>query len=245
MIVGPRKTTRNPARRRRKERRLRTPDQTTERRSRRRSPPEVLLRTAERVLATNGFETVSLRQIASEAGLRNPAAVQYHFGSREGLFKAIIEYRNPPINRHRLRLLEMLRDEGREHEVRGLVEAMARPLLGLDPESYYVEFLAQLEARPELESALGVEYSLSEPSEVLTSITDLNHQLETALSELPLPVCQHRIRIAAKLVLSTISDRRFRFRAGIRPLLSDEGFAHDLFDVIVGLLCADHTAVSQ
>ena len=48
-----------------------------------------LLLTAERLFAQRGCEGVSLREIAQAAGSRNNNAVQYHFGSREGLMAAI------------------------------------------------------------------------------------------------------------------------------------------------------------
>ena len=65
-----------------------------------------LIVTAERLLATHGLENVSFRQIASEAGYANPATIQYHFGSREALFCAIIDHRLPDIDRRRMELLD-------------------------------------------------------------------------------------------------------------------------------------------
>ena len=57
---------------------------------------------AERLFTRDGVDGVSLRQIAVEAGLRNPASVQYHFGSKEALLRAVVELRLPPINERRL-----------------------------------------------------------------------------------------------------------------------------------------------
>src|SRR5262245_40654380 len=119
----------------------------------RRRLPEDLVRTAERLFATNGIDAVSLRQIAVDAGYRNPAAVQYHFGSKAALLQAILEYRLPAVTRRRLELLGQLDAGGRGHDVRGLVEVFARPLLELDRDAHYVEFLARLIERPELEDA--------------------------------------------------------------------------------------------
>jgi AcrR family transcriptional regulator len=200
----------------------------------RRHPPEDLLRTAERLLATNGIDMVSLRQIAVEVGCRNPSVVQYHFGSRGGLLRAIVEYRLPSINRRRLQLLERLHEADRDDDVRGLVEAMARPLLELDPESYYVEFLARLQTRADFEEAFLSAGGL------ISGIQLLRERLEAALHFLPTAVLQNRLWMAGDLLVTSIANRRSRTAAGIGNPLRDELFAEDLFNVMVGIFCAQH-----
>jgi AcrR family transcriptional regulator len=63
-----------------------------------------LLRVAERLFAAHGFAGVSVRQLTAAAGV-NLAAVNYHFGSKEGLLAAIFERHCRPINEERLRRL--------------------------------------------------------------------------------------------------------------------------------------------
>jgi AcrR family transcriptional regulator len=55
---------------------------------------EVLLKTAARLFGEKGFEAVSTRTLAEEAKV-NIAMIAYYFGSKEGLFKAMIEERFP------------------------------------------------------------------------------------------------------------------------------------------------------
>lgn len=55
---------------------------------------EQLLKTASRLFAEKGFEAVSTRELAREADV-NLAMIAYYFGSKDGLFKAIIEERFP------------------------------------------------------------------------------------------------------------------------------------------------------
>lgn len=55
---------------------------------------QALMDTAERLFAERGFEAVSVRELAAEAGV-NLAMVSYYFGSKEGLFEAIIEHKIP------------------------------------------------------------------------------------------------------------------------------------------------------
>ena len=51
---------------------------------------ERLIVVAERLYADHGLDAVSLRQIADAAGQKNHAVVQYHFGTKEELLKAVV-----------------------------------------------------------------------------------------------------------------------------------------------------------
>lgn len=53
-----------------------------------------LLEVAERLFAQQGYEAVSVRQLAAEAGV-NIAMVSYYFGSKEKLFEALIAEKFP------------------------------------------------------------------------------------------------------------------------------------------------------
>ncbi|MEU0807932.1 TetR/AcrR family transcriptional regulator [Streptomyces sp. NPDC005970] len=66
-----------------------------------------LLDAAERLFGEHGFAATSLRTVtvAAEA---NVAAVNYHFGSKEGLLRAVVERAMAEVNGERLRLLEEL-----------------------------------------------------------------------------------------------------------------------------------------
>src|SRR3546814_19686067 len=60
-----------------------------------------ILQAAEDCFGEHGIDAVSLRQIAIAAGQGNTAAVQYHFGSKEGLLEAIFQHRLPAIHQRR------------------------------------------------------------------------------------------------------------------------------------------------
>jgi AcrR family transcriptional regulator len=64
-----------------------------------------LIDAAETIIAEHGIDGASVRAI-TEAASANLAAVNYHFGSKEGLVRAVFERRLRPINRERLRLLD-------------------------------------------------------------------------------------------------------------------------------------------
>lgn len=86
------------------------------------STRERLLDTAERLFAEHGFAATSLRTL-TDAASANVAAVNYHFGSKEGLFRAVVERAMASVNDERLRLLEELRASGHEPTVEELVRA--------------------------------------------------------------------------------------------------------------------------
>ncbi|SDF00182.1 TetR/AcrR family transcriptional regulator [Sporomusa acidovorans] len=58
---------------------------------------EKLMETGERLFSEKGLSGVSIRELAREAGA-NSALISYHFGSKEGLYSAILEKQFSPIN---------------------------------------------------------------------------------------------------------------------------------------------------
>ena len=70
------------------------------------STREQLLDAAEALFLEEGLEDVSLRAIVRRAGQRNQSAMQYHFGRREGLIKALICRRMLQLERRRSELVD-------------------------------------------------------------------------------------------------------------------------------------------
>ena len=98
---------------------------------------DCILDVAERLFAAHGFEGTSLRKIMAQAGV-NPAAVHYHFGSKEVLIEEILNRRLTPLNQTRLRLLEEIETRAGYGPlaVKKVLEAFIAPALRLsqDPE---------------------------------------------------------------------------------------------------------------
>jgi len=65
------------------------------------STKEALVIAAERLFARHGIDGVSIRQILQEAGVANNSAVQYHFESKAGLVRAIVDHRAPYLDERR------------------------------------------------------------------------------------------------------------------------------------------------
>ena len=88
-----------------------------------------LVEAAEKLFAEKGFEAVSVRDITKEAGA-NVAAVNYHFGSRDGLVLAVMSRYLTPVNQERLAELEKVeRNSGGQPAIEDVLEAYVRPLV--------------------------------------------------------------------------------------------------------------------
>jgi AcrR family transcriptional regulator len=85
-----------------------------------------LVEAAEKLFAEKGFEAVSVRDITKEAGA-NVAAVNYHFGSRDGLVVAVISRYLMPVNQERLARLDRVERSG--GTVEEVLAAFVRPMV--------------------------------------------------------------------------------------------------------------------
>jgi AcrR family transcriptional regulator len=96
---------------------------------------------------------VSLREIRIAAGQRNSSALQFHFGSREGLLLALVDRHMPRIFAIQEELYAELVATGRQDDLAALVEVMVRPTaeyLRRGPSARaWVRISAERLARPE------------------------------------------------------------------------------------------------
>lgn len=92
-----------------------------------------LLDAAEKLFSERGFVATSLRDVTRAAGT-NLAAVNYHFGSRQGLIRALFDRRLGPLNAARLKQLEQC-CEGARGELEPMLRALVAPFAELVRES--------------------------------------------------------------------------------------------------------------
>ncbi|MDF1719755.1 MAG: hypothetical protein P1U65_03690 [Minwuia sp.] len=70
----------------------------------------------------------SQKQILEAAGQRNASAIQYHFGSREGLLRAVFEQGVARINMRRNEILDMYEARNRPLVLKDYITALVLPL---------------------------------------------------------------------------------------------------------------------
>lgn len=112
--------------------------------------PDALINAAERLFAERGSDAVSLRDINTAAGAANASAIQYHFGGRRGLIKAVLAKHEAGIEARRHALLDAY-EALPEPDVRVLASALVEPLaaeLTTDGGPGYLQLVADLYNRP-------------------------------------------------------------------------------------------------
>jgi AcrR family transcriptional regulator len=83
---------------------------------------EAILAAAEELFSTNGFNAVSVRDIAQAAGA-NPGSVTYHFKTKDGLLLEIYQRHCAPMNHRRAELLAAAK---RVRDLQDRLEAIVR-----------------------------------------------------------------------------------------------------------------------
>jgi AcrR family transcriptional regulator len=194
-----------------------------------------LLDAAERLFSRRGIE-VPLREVARAAGQGNPGVVQYHFGNRTGLLKAISARHMPGVRERRLELLKEAGIAGRD--LRGVADAAVRPIAELADGEWrgraYLRILAALLNDPtrsdsELPGIIG-------DTGMFETVDAFLELLPNESSEL----VWDRVRIGTSMVAHACADRaRLVDRSRrARPLLDSREFVGGLVDVYAGVITA-------
>jgi AcrR family transcriptional regulator len=112
--------------------------------------PTALVRAAEQLFAERG-SGVSLRDITAAAGAGNASAVNYHFGGRSGLVRAVLEKHDADVELRRHALLDAYEEQvtpNLRSLAAALVEPLAAELSNDDGGHGYLQLLTDLYNRP-------------------------------------------------------------------------------------------------
>lgn len=194
-----------------------------------------LIEAAEALFAERGIAGVSLNEVRMAAGQGNAAAVNYHFGSKEQLVRAIMEHRLAQIEADRAELLRALDSEGRTGDVRQVLAALIRPQVrSIERGEHYVGFNAQL-----LTSETGhySEYAflLADP-ELVPGGHRVDSLLRARLGHLPAPVASRRLEFAYATSLHALVRHQRQRTAGTAP--PTPLFTSELIDMLAAMLTA-------
>jgi AcrR family transcriptional regulator len=114
---------------------------------------EQIITVAERLFAEHGFVGTTLRNVVSGAGV-NIAAVHYHFGSKEELFRAVVARFAHPVVEQELNLLSALKARNDLPSVEAILLAMLKPsleILSQDEDTLLIraKFMGRCRTEPE------------------------------------------------------------------------------------------------
>ena len=189
---------------------------------------ERLIGAAEVLFATHGIEGVSLREINRTAGARNASALQYHFGGRDGLLRAVLAKHHYAVEARRHAMLDAYEADGRA-DLRGLAGALVRPSAAMladgDGGPAHLQIMADLmnRPRPVIDPA-----ALDDPASSIyrwrTLVADLLDNDATRL---------HRRFVAMRFAAVELARR-----ARSAPHTDDRLFVSHLVDLVAGLLAA-------
>lgn len=195
---------------------------------------QLILETAEQLFAERGIAAVPLRDVGTAAGQKNNVAVQYHYGDRETLIKAIITYRAATSEEIRTEVLADLLARGQAPQTRDLVKAFVLSLARhLEEGNHYLAFLSRFIV--EQGGYRGLEGSLS-TSTVTTMIT----LLYRLLPDYPEAVLFERWMIMMTSTVHTLA--RYQMAMKARQLASP---LDELLDDLVSLFTAGIESVPQ
>ena len=189
---------------------------------------ERLVRAAERLFARHGLYQVTVREITQAAGQRNVSALNYHFGSREGIIDTILVRSGDPI--------EAMRCEHRsglpvEPTTRQLLAALVVP---------YASALATTEGRDYLRIVAQMSNTFPQwrghrPG-VGPCLQQILGEIEERPTDLPLAIRQARVVGMIQLMTAAMSERARSIESGEPLGLDEPAFVANLTDMLVGVI---------
>lgn len=192
-----------------------------------------LLDAALRLFATQGVAAASLREIRLAAKQRNAGALHYHFGSKEGLLRALLEREMPPLVARRRTLLAeaATTPQGNLRAVAAIfVLPFAEMATGVEHERSVVLLLNQIHD--------DVSLSFTQIMDLVgdTAIGEAAAMLRERMQGVPDDILAERLAVANSIFLHAAATRAQRGSREQR--LDDRAFRENLVDMFHGSLIA-------
>ena len=188
-----------------------------------------LIRAGERRFARDGVAGTRIADIVRDAGQANDSAVGYHFGSRQGLLRAIVERHLAAMERHR-----QLPDAGAD--LHSVVAAIVEPTAALLTTEEGRDFLRIMEQVSDW-SGLGS----GRPNPVLRGTVlaaQLDRLLELLVAENHPVLARERAALMVTFLTGALAERARSRAAGRRQRLGHEKYVAHLVNVLSGALSA-------
>jgi AcrR family transcriptional regulator len=101
-----------------------------------------LLETAGEMFAEHGYDNATVREICRRAG-SNVAAVNYHFGDKEGLYAAVLEFADETAEQVAPLATELAGELTPEQRLHAFVRSLLLRMLGQGPKAWHVKLMAR------------------------------------------------------------------------------------------------------
>lgn len=188
-----------------------------------------LLRAGERRFARDGVTGARLADIVRDAGQGNDSAVGYHFGSRQGLLRAIVDRHLAEMDGQRV-----VPPDGAD--LRQVVAAIVAPTAALLSTEEGRDFLRIMEQVADW-SGLGA----GRPNPVIDG-TVLAAQLDRLdallVAEVGRVLARERAALLVTFLTAALAERARSREAGRRQRLGHDRFVMHLVDTLTGALAA-------
>jgi AcrR family transcriptional regulator len=198
-----------------------------------------LLDAATRAFADDGVFTASLLDITRKAGQRNRGALHYHFGSREGVLREVLEQPVGFLAEREREMLAAARARPRR-DVESVAESIVRPAAELAAQSWrgrsYLMIMAQLVEEDQDALDEGVRDAMAR-----TGGYEAYQLLAERMPVMSEELRQERFALITSFILHSIGERARatgRRRRGGRPQLDEKAFVDNLVAMVAAMACA-------
>ena len=194
---------------------------------------EILLDTAERLLAEHGIDGVSMRQIAAAAGQGNNSVIQYHFGDKAGLLREIILRRVAGFEPRRQSLFAGAAERGRLADARTLLEILFLPIAELTDgqgRHVYARFIMQFLSSFRYQT--GLDHPGWAPDSAAARAVALIHECMARVDQ---TVLAARITQVGGMFFNALIERDNAAASG-RPVGPEAIFLEDLFTMMTAAI---------
>jgi AcrR family transcriptional regulator len=184
----------------------------------------------EQLVAERGVD-VPLRDIATTAGQRNNSAVQYYYGSREGLYEAVMQRRMATIGERMTALLADRESVPTDNVVADMVDTLIRPMIEVpyaEGSTHYARFLEQVRSHPVVAQLPNLEIANASVVRLVLA------RLDAALADLPMGLRLRRIRSMSTAMFALLADYEREREQRPRKAPATE----EIVDMLVGILVA-------
>jgi AcrR family transcriptional regulator len=187
-----------------------------------------LLTEAERLFAEVGIYQVTVREIVDAAGQKNPSALSYHFGSREGVLDELLKRHGGPIDLHRGELMAALDESS---PTASIIDALVRPMterLASQSGRNYLRIVVQLSSQFSMPR--------SENQYLPEHISWALSVLDTRPAGLSETIRKERVGAMVTLMTASLAARAVEVQNRRNPALSGVEYTTNLTDMLVGII---------